>query len=1042
MLQDTKKGMIERKLEEIKANIYENIIELPQWLTKTGMYSDYGTYSEAEENYESIAVGDHWFCTDHLTRWFKRDVTIPESFLGKKTVLLLEFGGESLVRIDGNIQSALTSYLIPQKATRTRVLIAEVLNNNRTVEVEAETGLNYMEFADFRRRGETRIEYTFRKAQLAAVNREAEAYYFDLITAYESMLALDNPLQCLQHSPLYLSEQITDVEKTLNLRDDYISGQIQEALAASLNCVVFDMSKEELTESVKLAGKVLGDKLSSIAHMPHALIKFVGQGHIDTAWLWTLRETVRKTAKTFSNVVALMDEYPEFIFAFSQPQLFDYMKKYYPGIFQRIKEKAKCGQLELVGNTWVEMDTNIPSGESLVRQILYGKKFFNDEFGKASEVFWMPDVFGYSWALPQIIKKSGMKYFYTCKLNNNKSNHFPYSLFQWQGIDGTRVTSYLQRLNYNGDFCPQTVETIYQRFDGKQYSENLFMTFGYGDGGGGPSYEMLEASRRLKRFPGLQETEIATSQSFFETTDSIQAKLPVWNDEMYFEHHRGTYTSQADIKKANRKNELLYRKTEILSSIAGSRWGMDYPYNQLLTGYHMLLTNQFHDILPGSSIKEVYAQAKKDNLRVAEIAEKELHRSKQIWAKGIRHKKEDIIVFNTLSWDVTGIAEISADGKIIEFEANNVPAMGYKIFSKDEYMEQGQGCMIQDVQHMSNQYFNIEMNDNGNIISIYDKEAEREVLVNDFPSNILKIFEDKPANETAWNMELEYQNHEWPVTDIISAEIIENSDLKGIIRQKRSFHKTELMQDIIIYKNSRRIDFKTWADWQEKEKVLKAEFNVDILSDKAAYEIQFGAIERPTHWNTSYDKAKFEVCGHKWADLSEADYGVSILNDCKYGYDIKDNRMRITLLRASIDPDQEADRGKHEFVYSLYPHLRDWKHGEVVKAGYELNTPLDAMLCTEAAETGIEVKEKSFLRMLQANIIIDTMKRAEDGNGWILRLYESIGKKTNGTMQLGLSLEKAYECNLMEDVEEEYAVVSSSLNFIMKPYEIKTLRLI
>lgn len=1044
MLNYTKNGIVERKLADLEKIIYKEYIRIDDWKTKTGMYEDFGKYVDVDAEETKIETGDYWICKDHLTRWFSTRVEVPERFAGEKVVLVLEVGGEGLVRVNGREISALTSYLDTRPATRTRVDVSSVICKTRTLDISIEAGMNYMEFAQFRRAGKTEIEYKFKEAGIAVVDTEVEKYYYDLKTAYEAAKTLENPMEKIQESSLYLGENAVELEKMIKLRDPYVCQKVKNAIIESITMLEFDFGRETLVQSISSAEKKLKEELDKIEYAPHALVKFVGQGHIDTAWLWTLRETGRKTAKTFSNVLALMDAYPEFVFAFSQPQLFVYIKKYYPSIYERMKEKVENGQLELVGNTWVEMDANIPSGESLVRQLLYGKKFFEQEFGKSSDVFWMPDVFGYSWALPQIIKKSGMKYFYTSKLNNNSTNKFPHSLFRWKGIDGTVIPAYLQRLNYNGDLCPQTVDTIYNRFEQKDCCDEIMMTFGFGDGGGGPSYQMLETGRRLKNFPGLPKTEIATAQSYFEDIEEIENELPEWSDEMYFEHHRGTYTSQADVKKANRKNEFLYRNTEILNSIAGVMWNLEYPYESLKEGYQRMLTNQFHDILPGSSIAAVYEQARKDNEEIRKIADTEHRKALDIWKKHIPHKAGQLLVINTLPWKVSGMVKADLPEKTIEQWVEDVPAFGYRLISEEEY---GSHCMdentaiIRDKQNIENDFVKIRLDERGHIVSIWDKEAERETLVSGQKSNVLKIFEDKPANETAWNIELEYQNKYWEIDGLEESYILENSPEKGVLRQVRKYGTSRFVQDITVYKRSRRIDFKTKVEWNEREKMLKSEFHADIHSGHATYEIQFGAIERPNHWNTSRDKARFEVCGHKWADLSEADYGVSLLNDCKYGYDIKDKCMRITLLRAPIDPDPQADKGVHEFTYSLYLHKHGWQQGDVVQNGYELNSPLECLFCTEDNEKETILKECSFVETDSDNVVIDTLKRAEDGNGWILRIYESIGKKTNTELTVNLPVTEAEECDLMEENGSSVCFEEQRLNFTINPFEIKTFRI-
>lgn len=1052
----TKDGIILRKLEQIKEQIYQNAESLPEWESWEGTYDAPGEYTIAAGKSRTIRVGESWVCRDHLIRWFKRKVEIPQSVQGKKVVLLLNFGGEGIVRVDGEIRSSVTSYLEENAAQRICVNLTDAAKPGRSFIVEIEAGMNYMEFAPFRNRGATEIHYTICQAQLAVLDEVVEQCYFDFYTTFLALQTLRAPSHHPNTAACLPNKMDVLVERSE--KDEYTAQKIEAALCRAMSLVEFDFTPEQLRNSLVPASESLKKSLAEIPHMPHHEITFVGQGHIDTAWRWTIRESIRKTAKTFSNSFDLMKRDPEYIFAFSQPQLFEFVKKYYPELYEEAKREVQKGQLELVGNTWVEMDANIPSGESLVRQLLYGTEFFEREFGKSSSVFWMPDVFGYTWALPQIIKKSGMRYFFTSKLCNNDTNRFPYTLFNWKGIDGTTVLSYVQRLNYNGTYEPKTVDTIYKSFDEKARCDYLMMTYGYGDGGGGPNREMLEMGHRLQSFPGLQRTRFGSSASFFEKAEKTQSELPVWSDEMYFEHHRGTYTSQADVKKANRKNELLYRSAELRAACSYVATGQAYPAEELLKGYKVLLTNQFHDILPGSSIHAVYEQARDDYKEVQGIGLAVQQEADHALLTLLEHQRGDLAVFNDLAWPRSEIVMVKGatsntcvidcrtnepvvceySNGAISFLAADVPALGICCFRLEEGTALSAGKRLAlDERHMENEFLQICFDENGNILSIYDKENARNVLAEDEHPASLKIFEDKPANETAWNVDLEYQNKYWRL-EPISAELVENTSLRSVLNVKYKFNRSTIQQKIILSKGSRRIDFCMAIDWQEREKMLKAEYFADVFSNKASYEIQFGAIERPNHWNQSQDKARFEVCGHKWADLSEGDYGLSLLNDCKYGYDIKDNRMRLTLLRSSIDPDPSADIGFHNFTYALYPHQHDWRLGKTVNEGFALNVPLRTVCC----ETDVPQGEKSvfFFESTAANVILDTIKCAEDGEGLILRFYEAIGNKTSVRLRSGVMIQAVEECDLMERKEKKWTHDGNGFEFTIKPYEIKTFR--
>lgn len=1064
----TKENIIFVKLEELRKEIFDNVLEIPVWQTRSGFYTGENRYRDVDPEETPISVGDHWTCSDYFTRWFRAKVQVPEEFSGKPLALELEFGGEGIVRVNGEIRSAITSYLEKNDALRTRVILSGQAKAGTEYEVEIEAHLNYMEFFSFRMGGAKEIEYTIRTARLVTINPVVESYYFDVLNAFDALKTLRNPADRLAKSQTRMPDELVALAEACG-GDTYYYDKLAQAITRSLTCVDFDLGRKKMLETIPAAAEVLQKELEALPGPSHGVVKFVGQAHIDTAWLWPVKESMRKSAKTLSNVCDLMDRYPEFTFAFSQPQLFAFVKENYPELYQKVKEKVKSGQLELVGNTWVEMDTNVPSGESLVRQLLYGRQFFLQEFGKCSDVFWMPDVFGYTWALPQIIKRSGMKYFFTSKLINNDDNRFPYSLFRWQGADGTRITTYLQRLNYNGNLCANTLQTLYTRFDQKSVLDEALMTFGFGDGGGGPTYQMLEKAKRLKEFPALPKLELSTSASFFEDADAVADQLPVWNDEMYYEFHRGTYTSQANTKKNNRSCEKLYRKAEIANVFAYDELQKEYPYAELLQGYHKFLTNQFHDILPGSSIHSVYEDAAEDYAFVRENGNRLFAQAARQLAENIPHRKNEVIVFNFLSWKTTGVVSFDLAGTgledakaltvrdsrgnfwpavrpdpasgLVEFTAHEVPAMGYSTYTLEQ-ASQGEddphGVKV-SAQEMENDFYKVTFNENGELSGIYDKRNHREVLTG--PSNVLKIFEDKPAGESAWNIDLEYQNKCWTLNEPQSIEVIEADGVKGVIRAVRQFHESKIVQDIVLYRDLDRIDFRTHVDWNESEKMLKAEFLVDVLSSRAAYEIQFATIERPTHDNTSFDRTKFEVPAHKWADLSEGKYGVSLLNDCKYGYDIKENRMRLTLLRSPVLPDPTADKGPHDFVYSLMPHKGNWIEANTVRAGYELNNPLEPVLCDADVSEGSLPREKSYLSCGAENVVIDTVKCAEDQSGIIVRLYESSGSKTDTAMEVGFACSRAVECNLMEEEEREIPLKEGKLSFTMKPFEIKTFKL-
>ena len=1060
-MQYTSRIILDNKLQMLSGMIYQDIHPIDGWQTREALYTEPLSFRPLDD-WRPIEVGAHWISRYDHTRFFRATATIPESFAGKRALLLLDLGGEAQVRIGGEIVSGVVSYTgsFLSERLRTRVYIPEKYGPGDRIEIEAEACLNFLEFSytTTMRAEASFAEYTFKQACLAVADEAIEAYYFDLLTAVEALDTFENPLDALRHSNARVLDPT--VRRVLQAADraSFTHDRLFSAAMDSVSRLDLEFSLDRLKASLPEASRALKEGLDAIPHAPEGFVHFVGQSHIDTAWLWPLKESVRKTAKTFSNVLALMERYPEFTFSFSQPQLFSYAETYYPELFEKIRQRVAEGRIELVGNAWVEMDTNVPSGESLVRQLLYGRQYYLRAFGRDSRVFWMPDVFGYSWALPQIMKRSGVEYFFTSKLVNNDTNNFPHSLFMWQGVDGTRILSYLQRLGYNGEYDAKTLSDIWSLYDQKDVCPTALMTIGYGDGGGGPSYQMLEKASRLKAFPGLPESGFSTSLAFFEEASKAEDRLPVWNDEMYYEFHRGTYTSQANTKKNNRKGELLLRSAEIACSMAHVLLGKTYPAERFADIWKRLLTNQFHDILPGSSIHQVYEDCAAIYARVLSEAAALYEGAVGALNQALGVRSDQIAVWNFLSRPVTGTVSARLKGEwlgltderggtvrcvtrrdggdtVFTFEAEAARPMGATIYTAVARAD-GRGPVTATARLLENDCLRVTLDENGLITSLYDKRAGREAFAAGSLNNLLTIFEDIPHRESAWNIDREYMDHAWPLTEAERVEVVECSAVRGVVRVTRKFNLSTITQDIVLAAGARRVDFVTHVSWHETQRMLKAAFYPDILASRATYEIQFGAIERPTHWNTSYDRARFEVCGHKWADLSEGGYGVSLLNDCKYGYDIHDGCMRLTLLRAPNYPDPTADKGEHDFTYAIYPHGGDWRVGGTVDEAFALNVPLQA----RPGASGGEAKEcvRPFISVDADHVMIDTIKGAESGEGLIVRVYEAQGVRGPVTLRLGFDAGGAYECDLMERRETPLAVEDGALRFNIKPYEIKT----
>jgi len=808
-------------------------------------------------------------------------------------------------------------------------------------------------------------------------------------------------------------------------------------------------------------------------YKPDGIVKGIGHTHIDVAWLWPVKETRQKVVRSFSSVLNLMKIYPEYKFMSSQPQLYKFLKQENIDLFNQVKQRIDEGRWEAEGGMWLEADCNLASGESFVRQIMFGKKFFKENFNVDNKILWLPDVFGYSAALPQILKKTGIEYFMTTKISWSEYNMLPYDTFNWTGIDGTKVlthfvtTSGLKSKNswggytYNGELSAEQTIGTWKNYKNKDINEQVYTTFGWGDGGGGPTREMLEEGRRLKKgIKGIPQFEIEQPLKYFNNLyNNVKdnKRLPNWVGELYLEYHRGTYTTMARNKRDNRKSELLYRDIELFSVIANNMGLIDYPQKDINDNWEVILLNQFHDILPGSSIKEVYDVTKVEYEKILSNGDKLLNDSLDKIANLATTRKRDCIVFNQLSFERQDIVEIKTNkyfthaiddtgkkyiGQLIEGENINtfifepiIPSMGYRTF---ELVEEKQevSMMSANMQVLENNMYKISFNDQMNITSIFDKVNNRQVLKKGDIANQILAYEDKSYSFDAWDINIFYKDKVWPLNDVEHVEVLEQGPVRTGLKIRRKFLQSVFEQTIYIYNNTKRIDFKTYVDWKQYDILLKATFPIDVNSSKATYDIQFGNVERPTHWNTSWDYAKFEVCAHKWADLSDGGYGVSLLNDCKYGYDIKGNEMSLSLLKSPTKPNPVADQEQHYFTYSIYPHDDGFRKANTINEAYMLNCPLIAKV-VEKGKGKLE-KQYSFIKVDKPNIVVETVKKSENDFDTIIRLYEAFNKKTNVIITLAKKIEQVFECDLLENIEKPIDFENNKFSIMVDPFEIKT----
>jgi alpha-mannosidase len=1034
------KEKVRSRLAEFPRFIYEASIPITGWQVADAAWDQRSIPTFSPDELKPFEMGDRWGGPNEW-RWFFAKCTVPTEWEGDKVAVYLFFGregeweatsSEALLYVDGKPMQGLDTR--HQEA----VLPADYVRGGKELDlaVKAFTGMNMKEGA-------------FTQAKLVKINPAAEEFYYLLRNAYRGALALD------EKDPVFVkvSQFIDEALQTVDYRKP---------------------GTEAFYASVARALEGFRENLASIpASELRPVVVGVGHSHIDVAWLWQLLHTREKCSRTFSTALRLMEQYPEFVFIQSQAQLYKYIKEDYPDIYRQIKEQVAAGKWEVNGGMWVEADCNVTSGESLVRQFLFGNRFFEKEFGVKSNTLWLPDVFGYSWALPQIIKKSGLDYFMTIKISWSQFNKFPYDTFRWRGIDGTEVlTHYITTKNrpedwaytYNGFTDAEVVQSAWDNYRQKDINNLLLSAYGWGDGGGGVTRDMLENARAMKYLNFMPEFRPGKAGDFFEELDaavSDDPRLPVWHGELYLELHRGTYTSQGRNKRHNRKSEFLLSNAELYSGLAHALVpGFNYPHDEINRAWELVLTNQFHDIIPGSSIGAVYEDSELQYAEVKQLGDKVLEEAANALISEMDAKAGELVAFNPLSWERSDLVlapwqdalegamavdddggrhpiqktEVNGEAKAL-FWVDNVPAKGYKVLKVEKAVVPGSAMKV-TTSSMENDFFLLTLDEHGRLSRIYDKVNQREVLAPGAVGNSLIAFEDKPANWDAWDIDIFYQEKSWEITDLREAKVLENGPEKAVVGLRWQFMDSTIDQKLILYNRVPRIDFETEVDWHEHQVLLKAAFPVNVYTHKATYDIQFGNVERPTHWNTSWDWARFEVVGHKWVDLSQRDYGVSLLNDCKYGHDIKDNVIRLTLIKSGIMPDPNADQGLHRFTYSLYPHAGTWYEGETVQEAYSLNNPLFAVPA-ETAGSGRLPRAFGLVDNLREGIILETVKKAEDTDDLILRFYEYSGGRVKADIKPNLPAKELAVVDLMERPLGE-AIDEGQLTFT--PFEIHSVK--
>ena len=932
---------------ELKKLTVKQRYETTHWLYKTGNFLRPENADEDPVPFEPFDCKTmHWYGPD-IHYWFRADVTVPESFDGKPLWMHVctqidewddAKNPQFLLFVDGKVTQGIDM-------NHRDVLLTRCAKAGETyrLELQAYTGILHTEFNLI--------------VDLREIDPEIQGLYYDLAVPLQAFPRLEPDGKPRRD----LERVLNDAVNLLDLRHPYDGNfyqSVSEARAFLKQALYTDLAGDD-----------------------DVIATCIGHTHIDVAWWWTVAQTREKVCRSFATVLKLMEEYPDYKFMSSQPQLYYFLKERYPELYEQIKKRVAEGRWEPEGGMWVEADCNLTSGESLVRQFLYGKRFFKEEFGVDNRILWLPDVFGYSGALPQIMAKCGIDYFMTTKLAWNQFNKMPYDTFRWRGIDGTEILTHLITTlgvgqdekdfftTYNGMLHPDAILGGWHRYQQKDINNDILISYGYGDGGGGPTREMLETSSRMdKGIEGVPKVRQAFARTYFdELKERVEGnkRLPTWEGELYFEYHRGTYTSMAR--------------------------------NKLDGLWHGILINQFHDILPGSSIHEVYEVTKKEYEEMeAQISVLTDERVRALIREG-----EGVTVLNTTGFERDDVVELGdCDAEALLDENGSVypvqqtrkgavafvkdlPSKGYKTFGKVSAGEEKRPfCLSPDSHALETPFYQVVFDKNGCIGQIYDKENDRNVLKPGEAGNLMRVYEDKPIYYDNWDVDIYYTEKFWDVTDLRGFSWVEMGPVRATLRLERQFSHSTITQEIHFYADLRRIDFETTVDWKEHQSLLKVHFPVDVHTDEATFEIQYGNVTRKTHRNTSWDKARFESCGQKWMDVSEGHYGVSLLNDCKYGHSVKDSCIGLTLIKSGTEPNPTTDQEMHFFTYSLYPHAETWK------------------------------------------------------------MYECENARTPVTLTFNRPFASAESCNCLEEPDgEPVKVDGNKVSFLVKPFEIKTIRI-
>ena len=885
---------VEIKIKALKSWIYPETAPLTGWECREFHYTRQREREFVDDAWRPIGVGETWGGPD-MSAFFRCRAQLPAHFAGKKVVLKVYFGGDGLLSLNGKPYHGLDPF-------RDTVPLCERATGEETFDFAVESYI----FWHF---GESEVK-TFESSHFAVMDDEMNDTYWDFRAAYNVMVMPNMDPELQEFLKAGMAEAIQYLDQN-------------------------EHSAERFRANARRARALLRERIYATDRFKeNGLLHLCGNSHLDVVFLWTHAEFARKLGRTHASTLRLMEQYPEYIFSQSQPLMYQEMKNLYPTMYEEVKARVREGRWEVIGAFWVEPDCNLISGESFVRQILYGVQFIEQEFGITPHTCWMPDVFGNAWTMPQILRRSGLKYFVTHKMVVwNDTDPWRKHTFWWQGPDGSRVLSLVPPTHFIGTIEPDHMMQHWGSFSDKGTIGESLYNFGWGDGGGGPDPEMLEYMKRYADFPGITPARPITIEGALASIEAkaLTANLPVVNDELYLEEHRGVHTTKARLKKLNRRCEFLYRDAELWCSFAES----PYPRQALTAGWKEVLTNQFHDSLPGSHITPVYhdlleaydrALAQGEGLRDGALREI----AGRIDTSG---EGQAVVVFNALAQErdtlvminhpeetlhVLGprgnevphqfITDADTGKRRLAFAADGLPMVGYAVYR----IVQGKGnvdfpTVAVTARTLENVHLRLTLDDDGQVTSLIEKGSRQECIDPELHGNVLKLYEDVPGKYEAWDIAPSYTNVEFDISGA-RIDIEEEGPLRSVIRVSREFRSSRMVQRVVLTRDARRVDFVTWVDWHEQQKLLKVRFHTNITTRTATYDIPYGNIERSCYRNNSFDEAKFEVPAHQWMDISQPDHGLSLLNDCKYGHEAFGKMIALTLLRGPLNPDPKSAR--------------------------------------------------------------------------------------------------------------------------------------